>query len=93
MAELHASTRRARRFFWVLVALSVLATGMLTDALSSPASPATGMRVSVAGLLLLALIALAARILDAIERANAKARKVPKSPTSEHTHHLKDRSR
>lgn len=57
------SPSRARRSFWLLLAIAVLALGSLSDALASPPAPATGLRVAASGLLLLASTSLAARVL------------------------------
>ena len=69
-----AATRRARRFFWILVVVSVLASGTLSDALSDEPAPTTGLRVAASGLVLVVSVALAARILLAIDRARTRAR-------------------
>lgn len=66
--------RRARRSFWVLVVVSVLATGVLSSAVAAPASPATGVRVAISGLVLIVSVALAARVLHAVDRAAEMAR-------------------
>jgi len=63
--------RRARRSFWLLVVVSVLATGALSDGLAADPSPATGILVAGSGLVLIASIALAARILHAVDRTAA----------------------
>lgn len=68
------AARRARRSFWVLVIVSVLATGTLSDALSDAPAPTTGLRVAASGLVLAASLALAARILLAFDRARKTAR-------------------
>jgi hypothetical protein len=66
--------RRARRSFWMMVLVSVLAAGALSDALAADPSPATGLLVAGTGLVLIASIALAARILHAVDRAASATR-------------------
>jgi uncharacterized membrane protein len=61
--------RRAYVSFWVLVTSSVLAAGALYSAWGAPPSPFTGLRVAVSGLVLLASLTLAVRVLVALERA------------------------
>jgi hypothetical protein len=68
------SLRRARRSFWILVAVSVLAVGALSDALAAPPAPTTGLRVAGSGLVLAATTALAARVLLALDSATAPDR-------------------
>lgn len=66
--------RRAVRSFWLLVAASVVATGGLTSALAAPASPFTGIRVAVSGLILVLSVGLAIRVMAALDRARRSAR-------------------
>lgn len=80
------SLRRARRAFWLLVVVSVLAVGALSDALSSPPAPATGLRVAGSGVLLIAAVALAVRVLLAADRATARARRAATSPSAQRAH-------
>jgi len=68
------SLTRARRSFWLLVVVSVLAVGALSDALASAPAPTTGLRVAGSGLLLTVSVALAARVLLAVDRATPKTR-------------------
>ena len=93
MAHAHvtSSPRQARRSFWALVAVSVLAAGALSDALSSPPSPGAGLRVAGSGLLLIASIALAARVLHAIDRAMTTAREASTLQVGEQTQHPRER--
>ncbi len=77
------SLTRARRTFWLLVLVSVLAAGALSDALASPPATATGLRVAGSGLLLTVSVALAARVLLAVDHATAKARN-PSTTAGEH---------
>lgn len=55
--------RRARRWFWGLVVVAVLAMGGLFRAAQAPPSPAAGLSVAVSGLVLAAALTQAARIL------------------------------
>lgn len=66
---------RAHRSFWILIAVAVLAGGVLTKALSASPSPLTGVRVAVSGLIALGALTLAVRVMIAIERAYRKARR------------------
>lgn len=68
--------RRARRSFWALVAIAMLAAGSLSAGLGSSPGPATGMRVAFSGLILIAAIGLAARVMVALERARRRAHHV-----------------
>ena len=68
--SLHSSTsRRAGRSLWVLVVVGVLASGSLSAALSAHTGAFTGARVAASGLVLVASVVLAARVMFAIERA------------------------
>lgn len=60
---------RVRRTFWVLVAVAVVATGSLSRALTADPGPATGVAVALAGLVALAAVGLALRILVVTGRA------------------------
>jgi len=55
--------RRARRWFWTLTTLAVLAMGALYKGLHAAPSPATGILVAVGSLVLAASAVQAARIL------------------------------
>ncbi|HET7399394.1 MAG TPA: hypothetical protein VFJ94_12820 [Intrasporangium sp.] len=75
MAHLTAApARRARRSFWALVLVAVLAAGSLTAALTAEASPATGLRVGLSGIVLIASVALATRVMLALDRAHRRQR-------------------
>lgn len=63
---MNRSARRARRAFWTLVAVAIVLTGALSWVLEMPPSPRTGLAVAVIGLPLVAVIALAARLLLAL---------------------------
>jgi hypothetical protein len=58
--------RRARRAFWTLVIVAVLLTGALGRLLEAPPSPRTGLAVAALGVLLVAAVGLAARLLLAL---------------------------
>ena len=68
------ASNRARRSFWLLVAVAVLAAGALTSALSAAPGPITGLRVAASGVLLVASLTLAARVMVALERTRRRAR-------------------
>jgi|GEM_PF-1861432 len=59
----------AQRSFWLLVVVAVLATRALINAFGASPSPSTGLRVAATGLVLLASLALATRVMIALERA------------------------
>jgi len=68
------ASNRARRSFWLLVAVAVLAAGALTSALSAAPGPITGLRVAASGVLLVAALTLATRVMVALERTRRRAR-------------------
>lgn len=70
-----STRRRAYLWFWILVAVAVLATGALSSALTATPSPLTGLRVAASGLILLGSLTLAARVMIALERARRRARR------------------
>ena len=76
------ASRRARRSFWLLVTLAVLAAGVLTSALSAAPGPITGLRVAASGVVLIAALTLATRLMAALERARKRAR-AGQAPTSQ----------
>ena len=63
---------RARRVFWILTLIAIAAAGSLSKALAAPASTVTGLRVAASGLVLLAAVGLAARVMIAVERARRR---------------------
>lgn len=65
----------AQRSFWLLVVVAVLATRALSSALGASPSPSTGLRVAASGLVLLASLPLATRVMIALERARRRDRK------------------
>lgn len=69
-----AAVRRARRSFWSLVVIAALATGSLSIALNNQAGPSTGVQVALSGTVVLVSLALAARVMIALERARRRAR-------------------
>ena len=58
--------RRARRWFWALLLVAVLAMGALYRAVSAPAGPAAAAAVLVSGTVLALATVQAARILRAL---------------------------
>ena len=68
-----SSLHRARRAFLGLVGIAVVAMGSLSSALASEPGPMTGVRVALSGIALIAALALAARVVVAIERARRHA--------------------
>lgn len=65
-------SRDAIRAFWTLTVVALLAMGTLSAALTAAPSPSTGLLVAVAGVVLIVALALAARVLLAVERAREK---------------------
>lgn len=61
-----AAGAKARRVFWVLVAIAILAMGSLTSALTRPPGMWTGLTVAVSGVVLLLAAALACRVMAAL---------------------------
>ncbi len=59
----HAAVTRVRRNFWSLAAATVIAIGVLSNAVARPASPSTAALVAVSGLAALVSVSLAGRIL------------------------------
>ncbi len=57
---------KARRAFWVLVTIAVLAMGSLTSALARPPGAWTGLTVAASGVVLLFAAALAGRVMAAL---------------------------
>ena len=72
--------RRARRWFWTLTAVAVLATGVLYQSLRAAASPVTGTVVAVSSLVLAASVVQAARILIVL----AGPPRLPRLPRGRH---------
>lgn len=60
---------RVRRTFWLLVTVAVVATGVLSRSLTARPGPATGAAVALAGLVALAAVGMAVRILVVTGRA------------------------
>jgi hypothetical protein len=71
---------RARRSFWILLLVSVLAAGSLSNALASASGQITGVRVAVSGLVLVIAMTLAGRVMIALDRAHRQARTASKPP-------------
>jgi hypothetical protein len=74
------SPKRARRAFWILVLIAVLASGSLSAALTAQPGPITGVRVAASGLMLLGSLALATRVAVALERARRRALRPSANP-------------
>jgi hypothetical protein len=72
------SARRALRMFWLLLTVAALAMGALSAALTKASGPLTGLTVAGSGLILLVALALACRIMIALDharRASLRGRK------------------
>jgi membrane associated rhomboid family serine protease len=67
-------TTRARKTFWALVFIAVLATGALSAALKAHPSPVAGATVAISGLVLAITLTLATRILLALDHARRATR-------------------
>jgi len=80
--------QRARRSFWLLVTIAVLAAGVLTSALGAAPGPITGLRVAASGLVLIASLTLATRLMAALERARKRAR-AGQAPTGDRDHEVR----
>lgn len=63
MAAVPAQLQRARRWFWSLLAVAVLAMGALYRAIDMPAGPGAATTVLLSGLVLVLSTAQASRIL------------------------------
>lgn len=61
--EQRQAAARVQRNFWFLVAATVVAVGVLTQALRQPSRPATAVVVAVSGLAAITSLTLAGRIL------------------------------
>ena len=73
-------SRRARRWFWALLLIAVLAMGALYAALGAASAAVTGLVVAASSLVLLAATAQATRILLALDRARRSAGTEPAPP-------------
>jgi len=60
------NARRARRWFWALLTIAVLAMGALYQGLRADPGPGSGLLVAVSALVLVASTVQAARILNAL---------------------------
>lgn len=84
-AASRGSAGPARRRFWILLTVAVLAGGVMSSALAVSPSPQAGVAVALGGLVLIGSVAGAARIMLALERAQlprAKAVSQVKLPFS-----------
>ena len=75
MADSPGTGQRARRSFWVLTLIAVAATGSMSAALAARPGALTGLRVAISGLVLLAAVTLAARIIVVLDRARRRGRR------------------
>ena len=71
----HFARRKANRSFWILVGIAILAVGALSSALMAAPGPLTGIRVAASGLILLASLSLATRVMIALVRAQRRAQR------------------
>lgn len=72
MSSRATPVRRARRTFWILAVIAVIAAGSLSAALRAADGPIAGLRVAGSGLLLMVTTALATRVLVVLERARRR---------------------
>ena len=66
--------RRPLRSFWILTLVAIAAAGSLGAALTAPRGALTSVRVAVSGLVLVAAVTLAARVMVFHERARRRSR-------------------
>lgn len=69
MTPRDASGRTAQRSFWILVVCAALSMGALSAVLARPPAPLTALLVAVSGVAVVLLLALAGRVLLALDRA------------------------
>ena len=60
--------RRARRWFWLLTLVAVVAMGVVSTALEAAPGPGTGLTVAVSGVVLVGSTIQAARVWCALSR-------------------------
>jgi len=82
-----SSPRGPRRSFWILVLVAVLASGSLSTALQADAGHLAGIRVALSGLVMVVSVALAARVMTAVDRAHRRARTLSDQPSKAHEAH------
>ena len=70
-----ATGRRAQAAFWTLVGIAALSMGALSSGLAGDPGPLTGLLVAVSGAVVLVSLALAARIMIALDRARRAAKR------------------
>lgn len=68
-----ASGRRARAAFWTLVGIAALSMGALSSGLTREPGPLTGLLVATSGAVVVVSLALAARVMIAVDRARRAA--------------------
>jgi hypothetical protein len=62
---------RARRTFWVFVAIAAVAMGVLSDALAAHPGPGAGIAVALSAIVVVASVGLATRILVRLDRPHS----------------------
>ena len=65
--------KRARRSFWLLVGVAVLAVGGVSTSFAAEPSPLTALTLAAGGLVAVISLAFAARVMFAIERARRRS--------------------
>ena len=73
-SETAPSAHWALRSFWILTVVAIAAAGSLSAALAAPRGALTGVRVALSGLVLIAAVTLAARVMVVHERARRRSR-------------------
>lgn len=68
-----ATGRRARTAFWTLVGIAALAMGAPSSGLAKDPGPLTGLLVAISGAVVVLSLALAARVMIAVDRARRAA--------------------
>ena len=74
LTETTHSPRRPLRSFWILTLVAIAAAGSLGAALAAPRGALAGVRVAMSGLVLVAAVTLAARVMVFHERARRRSR-------------------
>lgn len=75
--------RRAVISFWVLVGLAVISAGVVTSSVAAPASPGTAVTFALSAVTLIISLALAGRVMRALDRTRRTAPVKPPQGTSE----------
>jgi hypothetical protein len=74
-AEQMAAVGRVRRNFWCLVAATIIAAGVLSDAVARPAGPATAALVAASSVAAVISVSLAGRILVVTSRLGPRRKR------------------